>query len=370
MKPITNLYYEICSFETLYIAYLNARKNKRYREEILRFSSNLEENLLKIQKELQEHTYKTGKYRKFVIVDPKERLIMALPFEDRVVHWAVYLVLNPIFKKQYINDSYGCIIGKGVHSATKRLQYWLRQVHRKEDKYYFLKLDVSKFYYRVDHQVLLNIIRKKIADQEVMALLDEIINSENTAFGLPPGMGIEETEERLFDRGMPIGNLSSQMFANIYMNEIDQYIKRELRVHYYIRYMDDMIILSNSKIELQEIKEKVELFLNERLKLDLNSKTCIRPVTLGIDFVGYKVWNTHIKLRKSTMKRMKRRLQYMKRQYESGQVELAKVTETVASYKGMMQHCNSYNLRKKFFDSYVLRRNSKEDEKNEQSTDH
>ena len=370
MKPITNLYCKICSFEMLYIAYLNARKNKRYREEILRFSSNLEENLLKIQRELIDHTYKTGEYRKFVIVDPKERLIMALPFEDRIVHWAMYLVLNPIYNKQYINDSYGCIIGKGAHSATKRLQYWLKQAHRKEDRYYFLKMDISKFYYRVDHQVLLDIIHKKIADQEVMALLDEIINSESTAFGLPPGVGIEETDERLFDRGMPIGNLSSQMFANIYMNEVDQYIKRELKVHYYIRYMDDMIILSNRKTELHELKEKVECFLNERLKLDLNHKTCIRPVMLGIDFVGYKVWNTHIKLRKSSMKRMKRRLNHMKRQYEQGQVELAKVSETVASYKGMMQHCNSYNLRKKFFENYVLQRNSKEDEGNEQPTNH
>ncbi len=356
MKPIINIYNQICSFETLYEAYLNARKNKRYRDEVLRFSSNLEENLLDLQKKLLEHTYKTGQYRKFIITDPKKRLIMALPFEDRIVHWAVYLILNPVFKKQYIVDSYGCIVGKGIHSAIKRLQYWLRQINRREEKYYFLKLDISKFYYRVDHEILLNIIKNKVADKDVIGLLDEIINCSDTAFGLPAGVNIEDTDERLFDKGMPIGNLSSQMFANIYLNEVDQYIKRKLRVHYYIRYMDDMIVLSDNKKQLHELKQSIEQFLNEKLKLDLNSKTCIRPVSLGIDFVGYKIWNTHIKLRKSSLLRMKRRLKYLKGQYENGELDLEKITEAVSSYKGLLIHCNSYNFRKKFFDEYVLQR--------------
>lgn len=356
MKPIANIFSQICSFETLHKAYLNARKNKRYRDEVLRFSSNLEENLIDIQKSLMEHTYETGKYRKFVISDPKERLIMALPFDDRIVQWAVYLILNPIFKKQYISDSYGCIIGKGVHMAIRRLQYWLRQVYRTDKKYYYLKLDISKFYYRVDHEVLINIIKRKISDKEVLLLLDKIINSDDTAFGLPPGLNIGDTQERLFDKGMPIGNLSSQMFANVYMNEVDQYIKRTLRVHYYIRYMDDMIILSNDKAQLHDLKEKIEAFLNDILKLELNKKTCIRPVTLGIDFIGYKVWNTHIKLRKSSLLRMKRRLKFLRKRYEEGNVELPKVTEAVASYKGLLKHCDSYNFRNKFFEEYMLQR--------------
>lgn len=138
------------------------------------------------------------------------------------------------------------------------------------------------------------------------------------------------------------------------MNEVDQYIKRKLRIHYYIRYMDDMIILSDDKAQLHDLKEKIESFLNKKLKLELNNKTCIRPVTLGIDFVGYKVWNTHIKLRKSSLLRMKRRLKSLRKMYEAGNAELAKVTETVASYKGVLKHCNSYNL--KFFDGYVLQR--------------
>lgn len=175
MKPIANIYSRIYSFDTLYEAYLYARKNKRYRDEVLRFSSNLEESLIDMQKSLMEHGYNTGRYRKFVITDPKERLIMALPFNDRIVQWAIYLTLNPIFKKQYISDSYGCIAGKGVHMAVRRLQYWLRQVSRKEKKHYFLKLDISKFYYRVDHEVLTSIIKRKIADQEVLELLDKII---------------------------------------------------------------------------------------------------------------------------------------------------------------------------------------------------
>lgn len=356
MKPINHLYAKICSFENLYQAYLNARKNKRYRFEILSFSSNLEENLLDIQKKLVNHSYEIGHYRQFVISDPKERLIMALPFKDRIVQWALYQILNPIFIKSYISDSYGCIAGRGVHSAVSNLQYWLRKVNRKDKPYYYLKLDISKFYYRVDHEVLIHIISKKISDIEVIELLIKIIDSKDTAFGLPSGLNIEETNIRLSDKGMPIGNLSSQMFANIYLNEIDQFIKRILHIKYYIRYMDDMIILSDDKKLLHSIKNKIENFLNEQLKLNLNNKTCIRPVTLGIDFVGYKIWNTHIKLRKSTKLRMKRRLTHLKKQYENNCIELSKITETVTSYQGLLKHCNSYNFTTKFFNEYVLQR--------------
>lgn len=358
MKPIKNLFKKVYDFDNLYTAYLNARKCKRYRAEVLKFTSNLEENLIDIQNQLIYQTYEVGQYRQFIISDPKKRLIMSLPFRDRVVQWAIYLVLNPIFTMSYIEDSYGCIKTKGSHSAIQRVQYWLKEASHKPCKYYYLKMDISKFYYRVDHDVLLKILGKKLADHKMMWLLEKIINCEDTAFGLPLGLSVTDTNERLFDRGMPIGNLSSQMFANIYLNEVDQYVKRELRIHQYVRFVDDMLILSSSKQLLHEYKRLVELFLNEKLHLHLNQKTCIRPINLGIEFLGYKIWNTHIKLKKPTALRIKRRLKKLMKQYSSGEIELEKALQIVNSFYAILAHCNSYGLRKSISESFGLKRDS------------
>ena len=364
-KYIKNIYSEITSYENLHKAYLNARKAKRFRDEVLRFTNNLEENLVDIQNELTNHTYKVGRYREFNIYEPKQRLIMALPFRDRVVQWAIYQVLFPIFVNTFINDSFACIPGRGTHSAVKRLFYWLHQVDRKTEKYYYLKLDISKYFYRIDHAVLLEILDRKIKDKELLQLLEEIINCEDTSFGLPLGVNVEEITERLPDKGMPIGNLTSQMFANLYLNELDQYCKRQLRIHYYIRYMDDVIILADDKKRLHEIKELIDTFLQERLKLNLNKKTAIRPVSLGIEFVGYRLWPTHVKLKKASALKMKRRLKQVQELYNEGKIEFDKVNSTVQSYFGVLKHCNSYKLKNKIFDGFVLHRQSQEDDSSE-----
>jgi retron-type reverse transcriptase len=367
LKKLSVLYEKIYDFENLYQAYREARKSKRFRDDVLQFSSNLEENLIQIQNELIYREYKVGRYREFFVYDPKKRLIMALPFKDRVVQWAIYRQINPILDKQLIYDSYGCRVGKGTHKAADRLQYWLRQVSRKPQKYYYLKLDIAKYFYRVDHRVLMDILERKFDDKDLLWLLDKIINSEDTKFGLPIGIDPDKCtdEDRLSDVGMPIGNLTSQMFANLYLNELDQYVKRKLRIHYYVRYMDDVIILHESKQELHKIKKVIETFLDEKLKLNLNNKTAIRPVTLGIEFVGYKVWNTHIKLRKSTALKMKRRLKHLKKQYERGEIEIEDVRATMASYNGLMKHCNSFRLRSKLYDTLVFTRKSEPDNDDE-----
>jgi retron-type reverse transcriptase len=361
VKTFKNLYPKIYDFETLYIAYCNAKRGKRYRDEVLIFTANLEENLITLQNELIHKTYEVGKYREFFVNDPKRRLIMALPFRDRVVQWAVYYILNPIFAQGYISDSYGCIKDRGAHSGVNKLKYWLRKVNKSPKKHYFLKLDISKYYYRVDHAVLLDIIRRKIDDADTMWLLDKIVNSEDKAFGLPQGLTADETDERLFDKGMPIGNLTSQMFANIYLNEVDQYAKRELRIRRYMRYMDDIVILSDDKNELHRWKQDIEGFLQDKLRLNLNNKTCIRPITLGIDFLGYKVWPTHIRLRKSSALKMKRRLKVIQHKYAKGEIDYPKANETVQSYFGIMKHCNSQRLRNKIFGDFVLQREDKDE---------
>ena len=355
---IKNVWAEICSFENLHKAYLNARKNKRFRAEVLEFTNNLEDNLFQLRNELLNQTYKAGEYRQFFVYDPKKRLIMALPFRDRVVQWAVYQVVNPYFAKGYITDSYACIDGRGAHQAVQRLHYWLRLICNKskpDEKWYYQKIDFSKYFYRVSHQVLLETLSKKIKDEKLMWYFKKTIDCETTPFGLPLGKSADEVlpEERLFDVGMPIGSLISQMLANVNLDALDQYCKRELGIRYYIRYMDDIIILHNDKKELHEIKNKVETFANEKLKLTLNDKTVLRPITLGIEFVGYKVWNTHIKIRKSTSLRMKRRLNSLYKKCAKGEISLEKVNKTIVSYKGMLKYCNSHNLRSSLNQTYL-----------------
>lgn len=366
MRKEKNIYPKIYDFDNLYSAYLNARKGKRFRDDVLQFTNNLEENLIDIQNELIWKTYQVGEYHRFVITDPKKRLIMALRFRDRVVQWAIYSQLYPIFDKQFIYDSYGCRNGKGTLPAVKRLQYWLRQVDRKEDNYYYLKVDVSKFFYSVNHKILIDILERTIADKDTMELLKTIISSENSDVGLPQGF-ISDTYpvEGAGDvTGLPIGNLTSQMFANIYLNELDQYCKHRLKTHYYIRYMDDIIILDKDKKHLHRIKEKIERFLNTKLGLCLNEKTAIRPVGMGIEFVGYRVWSTHIKIRKKSVIKMKQRLKEIKYLYGEGLIDYDEVKSTLASYFGLMKNCNSFYLRKKLSDTLVFKRKEKSNEDN------
>lgn len=354
MKTLKNVFEQVVDYDNLYRAYLNARLCKRYRYEVLNFSAHLEDNLVKLQKELIDRTYTLGKYREFYIYEPKKRLIMAQPFKDRVVQWAIYQVLNPVFAQGYITDSYACIKERGTHKAVKRLHYWLRQVGKKPEKYYFLKLDISKYFYRIDHDVLMGILKRKIRDDDMVFLLDKIVNSSETNFGLPPGKSPGEVKrsDRVSEKGMPVGNLSSQMFANLYLNELDQYCKRTLGIHFYVRYMDDVIILHQDKDQLHEWKRIIDTFLKEKLQLDLNEKTCIRPITLGVEFCGYKIWNTHIKLRKSTALKMKRNLKKLQKEYAAGEVTVEEAKQTISSYLGILKHCDSYSLKRTIFGEY------------------
>lgn len=354
-KQIKNVYKTLYSYENLYQAYLEARKGKRFRDEVLKFSYNLEENLMEISEELKNHTYKVGGYREFYVYEPKKRLIMALPFKDRVVQWAIYQLINPVFDKTYINDSFGCRVDKGTHKAVQRLYYWLKIVGKKEQKYYYLKLDISKYFYRVDHKILIDLLRKKIKDKELLMLLENIINYNEVPFGLKLFGNVDDPDDRIHGKGMPIGNLTSQMFANLYLNELDQYCKRELGIKYFVRYMDDVIILSNDKNKLHEYKELIEKFIQDKLNLNLNNKTAIRPISLGVEFVGYRLWPTHIKLRKKTSLKMKKRIKYVIKRYNRNEMTFEKVNNTIQSYMGIMKHCNSYRLQQKVFDTNVLK---------------
>lgn len=347
MQSIKNLYEKIYDFENLYKAWEEARKGKRYRDDVLIFNQNYEEHLIDIQNQLIYETYEVGKYHTFYVYEPKKRLIMSLPFKDRIVQWAVYRQLFPLYEKTFICDSYACRKSKGTHKAADKLQYWLRQTERKPERYYYLKMDISKYFYRVDHEILLKILKRRIKDKRLIKLLEKVINCETTQFGLPIWKEPDEVDikDRLSDKGMPIGNLTSQMFANIYLNEADQYAKHELRLHYYIRYMDDIIILHNDKKYLAEVKGLIGVFLEENLRLNLNSKTTVKPCSMGIDFVGFRIWATHRKLKKKTAVKIKSNIKNHIRKARIGEESKERLERTIASYRGILSHCNSYGMR-------------------------
>ncbi len=348
MAVIQNAWAVVCSFEWLLYANINARKGKRYRPEIMAFATELEDNLIVIQRGMMDGSYELGPYRKLWVYVPKKRLVMALCYPDRIVQWSIYQYLMPVYDKLFIEDSYGCRKNKGSHRAAARLQYWMRQVERKPGPgWYYLKLDISKYFYRVNHEKLLAILERRIKDPAMMAFIRSIVNSRAEPFGLPRGRTPQNTppEEWLYDVGMPIGNLTSQLFANIYLNELDQYCKHQLKIHYYVRYMDDIIILGPDKETLHRWKAAIEIFLREALALDLNNKTSIRPVRQGVEFVGVRIWSTHMKLRKSTVQRIKREVHKISARYASGELSREQFARRVASINGLLDHTESASLR-------------------------
>lgn len=353
---IKNVFDAIFSMDNLYLALEDASAGRRYNQDVLTYSFDSWALLQELRKEVMDGTYHIDRYFIFYVYEPKKRMIMAISFKHRIVQWAIYRVINPILVNGYIEDSYGCIPGRGSLSAMKRLRYWIIQVSRKDEPWFYLKLDISKYFYRVSHRVLKKILAKKIKDTRLLEILYSIIDCEHTPFGLPLGCspGDVPLEERLFDVGMPIGNLLSQVFANVYLDVLDQFCKRKLRIHYYIRYMDDVIILCDSKMQLREWKDKIEVFLESELELHLNNKTCIRPINQGIEFVGYRIWPDRVIIRKNTSLRIKRSLRGIVKQYKDYKATLQDVSVTLQSYLGMLEHCNSEKLIEKILNELVL----------------
>ncbi len=302
------------------MAYMQARKHKQYRSCILKFSRSLEENILLLQSDLYTDNYTHGTYREFIVHDSKKRTIKAAPFRDRVVHHAVCNVIEPLFERTFMYDSYACRKGKGTHSAIKRLRCFIQSLTTKirgesEEKIFCLKCDIKKYFDSVDHTILLSLLSKQINNIRVMKVCEIIIRS--VPFGIP------------------IGNLTSQLFANIYLNELDQYIKRVLREKYYIRYMDDFIILGTDRKKLEHIKERIRSFLYTTLKLILhpNKSTVFSLMPNGIDFLGYRVFTHHIELRRSTVRRWKKK--FKKLPPESQQ-------EAIRNWRGYTKHAWSW----------------------------
>lgn len=353
-QTLQDAFPEMTSFEWLETAYRNARKQKRYRDEILAFSNDLDANLLEIQEQMRAGTFHFGPYRRYWVYIPKKRLVMALPFSSRIVQWSVYQELNPFYDRMMIEDSYACRKDKGSLAAAKKLQHWMRIADGKPGQWYVLKLDISKYFYRVDHEILLQVLGERIKDPQLMDLLQNIINCDGERFGLPRFMGPDDVDddEWLDGIGMPIGNLTSQLFANIYLDQLDQFCKHQLGIKRYIRYMDDIIILAPDKETANRWKDEIGQFLQERLHLDLNRKTAVRPAD-RIEFVGYIVTAKNLKLRKATTRRIKSAFRGICRKYFAGEMTRAEFDRRVASYKGMIQHCKADNLKARLNEIYI-----------------
>ena len=281
------------------------------------FEWDLEDNIFRLHKELKSKTYRHGYYTSFYITDPKLRHIHKADVKDRIVHHAVYRVLYPIFDPTFIYDSYFCRVIKGTHRAVKRLNDFSLKVSKNYTAPCFtLKCDIRKFFFSVDHEILFSLISRKVKDEEGLDLVGEIIGSFNADTG----------------KGIPIGNLTSQLFANVYLHELDKFVKQDLKVKYYIRYCDDFVILSEDVAYLESVCRKIEQFLQETLKLAFHEdKIMIRKLSQGIDFLGYVALPHHTVLRTKTKKRMLKRVN----------------EENLPSYLGVLKHCDGYELEEK-----------------------
>ena len=342
MRRHGNLFEHIYDLENLEQAWRKVRLGKRYKSEVLSFSYNLFENLIGVQNDLIWKTYKIGNYRQFTIYDPKERIIEFLPVRDRVVLQALHSVINPIFDRGFACDSYACRKGKGTHAALYRLQHFIRLANNRwGHNIHYLQGDIFKYFPNIDHDVLKERIRRKIKCTETLWLIDHIIESSPNKPGLP------------------IGLLFSQLAANIYMDALDQFVKHELREKYYIRYMDDFIILGSNKADLKNVLDKIEDFLGYHLHLKLNRKTDIQKIVHGIDFVGYRVWPDKVKIRKSSVKRQVQRLKRFKHLYSCGQISLPEIRQSIMSWVAHCKHADTYRLREKVLGGVVLKKGNK-----------
>lgn len=337
MRTFKRLYPLIYAFDNLYAAYLKARRGRRYDGEVLWFSMRLENELSQLYRELQTETYETGEYRTFIVCEPKRREVAALPFRDRVVHHAICNVIEPRFDRTFIAHSYACRVGKGTHAGAHQITAWLRQLHRQGVEPYVLQADVQSYFASVDHETLIGILARKIACPRTLRLLTGIIR----------GAGRD-------GKGIPIGNLTSQLFANIYLNELDQFVKHDLRAKHYLRYMDDFVILHADKGKLRRWRYRIGAFLRNRLQLQLNERTRLFPASQGIDFLGYRIWRTHRLLRKRSVRDMRRKLRRFEWQYAAGEISCERIEASIQSWLGHARHADTYNLRRRMFADFTL----------------
>jgi len=350
---------KIFSFGNIYRSYLKCRRNKRNTVNALRVEVNAGENILKLEEELKGKTYRPSRSLLFFVKKPKLREIFAADFRDRVVHHVLVGYLEPILEKIFIYDSYSCRKDKGTHKAVGRLRGFIRKASNNGQKLaYYLQLDIKSYFSNIDKKILFDLVRKRTGNKDVLWLAEKIIFHDCTKDY------ILRDKDKIFNaisrgntlfgkdnkKGVPIGNLTSQFFANVYLDVLDQFVKHRLKCRYYVRYTDDFVLLNTSVEKLRFWQEKIKEFLESELKLELNARrTKLQQVSNGIDFLGYIVRKDYVLVRRRVVNNMDRKLKYFERHGHTGlsKETIEHLRASVQSYLGHFKWANSYRLREK-----------------------
>lgn len=332
-KTIKNTFDNKLSFQNLLKAHERARKGKVYKASVIRFEMDLENNLINLYDELKKESYQLGKYREFMIKEPKERVIKALPYKDRIVHqWYIYEFIKPYMYPRFVKDTFACIEGRGTHLAAIRLQQYMRRMRSQYQNYYIVKFDIHKFFYSIDKSILYAKMQKYIKDPKLLRLTYRFIYDNDEPFGIP------------------IGNYTSQYFANIYLHEMDLFIKHELKIKYYVRYMDDFIMLVPTKKDAHQMMKIVKEYVALQLNLSLNEKSRYFPNKMGVEFCGYQIYEDYRKLKKRSKNKMKVQIKKWNWEYHHDKLNCAKMTLSWKSWIGHVKHADTYLLQNKYYD--------------------
>lgn len=352
MKRYGNLYPQIVEFKNIYIASRKAQKGKRFRDNVLQFNYNLCTELLKIQQELKDKTYQPGNYRTFHLRDIKSRLISAAPYRDRVIHHALCNIIIPIFERTFISDTYANRKGYGTHKALRRFTDFARSSR------YILQCDIRKYFPSIDHQILKQLIRQKIKCIDTLWLIDTIIDNSNEqekVIHYFSGDDLLTPVQR--PHGIPIGNLSSQWLANIFLSGFDHFVKEQLKASKYLRYVDDFALFSDDYEYLKDARVAIEDYL-AKLRLKIHPiKSQLFETKHGASFLGFRVFPELIKVRNVNLHRARKRLKKLQKDYAEGRINLKDIKQSLQSWEAHLSHGDTYQLRKQIFDNLVFKRN-------------
>lgn len=325
-KRVGFLYDKITSWQNLYLAYRKACRHKKRKAETAEWMFNCEKYLLELQQELVEHSYQPQPYRYFSIKEPKERIISVAAFRDRVVHHALVNVIEPYFESVFIKDSYATRKEKGLHLAVKAAQGYMR------GNEWYLKMDIRKYFDSIDHEILMCRISRKIKDPEVLNLCRIILKNQTLSSGLQQG------------KGLPVGNLTSQFFANIYLNPMDHFIKQHLGYKAYVRYMDDFVLFSDDPQKLKETLKRLENYL-QLVALQIKPKSIqINRCVNGLPFLGYRIYPNLIRIRQENLKRCLRGIVKTEQAYLKNQISAETLYQSTKSRMGFIGFANSFSL--------------------------
>ena len=324
-------YCELITIEKLFFAWDEFKRGKQGKKDVMEFERNLEDHIFALQEELVNKTYTHGAYHTFHIWDPKHRVINKAEVRDRVVHHLLFNYLEPIWQPRFIHQSYSCQKDKGVHLGVEEVSRALRKITKNYTRGVFvLKLDIKKFFDSIDHEVLLGLLRVRVHDMDILWLLERIVRSFSSG---RPG------------KGVPIGNLTSQIFANVYLNELDYFVKHRLKVRYYFRYADDFVLLHEDRNYLETMQGEIAKFLWQRLSLTLHPrKIILKKFRQGIDFLGYVLRPHYRVLRTKTKQRMFKKTGQRVDVYNRGEINEYALNQTLQSYLGMLSHCNGHRM--------------------------